>query len=167
MKRAKRRIAASALALIAAGLAQRPAEARAQAAGMGRSLGGYGEATIERYYRSGQGPLIPYGGGQGGFIPYRGLEAREPAAAAMIPRRIEQTPIGGAGAMGTPIGGASLMRGTFTYRPLTSRGLTGMGPAVGPGMTGGGRRMGLGFGYPFRQPPSLSGRGGGAAMGGM
>lgn len=156
-----------ALALTAAGWASRPGDARAQAAGMGRSLGGYGEAAISRYYRSGQGPLIPYGGGQGGFVPYRGLEAREPAVAAMIPRRLEPTPIGGAGTMGTPIGGASLMRGAFSYRPLTSRGLPGIGSGGRSGMVGGGRRTGPGFGYPFRQPPRLSGPGGGGMMGGM
>ncbi len=124
--------------------------AHGQMKGRGRSLGGYGGATIGSYYRNSQGVLLPYGGAFGGYIPYQSLEPRT-ASATLQPREIMETPIGGTGMMrGTPIGGSSLRRGTFLYVPLRSRG----------GMMGqGGRRSRTlpGFGYPFRRPPLLSG----------
>ncbi len=139
-----------------------------QMAGGMRSLGGYGEATIGSYYQSNpQGPLIPMAGGSGGFVPYRGLESREPVASAMVPRRIEPTPIGGRGMAATPIGGASRMRGGL----LSPTGLLG-----GMGLLGRPAKMNRfdrgvmppRIGSPFRQPPSLNNGGSsGSGMGAM
>jgi hypothetical protein len=160
----------AALTLLGVGLAVDASPARAQMAGAGRSLGGYGAATISSYYGRRGGPLIPSGGGGGGgYIPYRGLQAREPGAAAMMrPRRLAETPIGGAGMMGPPIGGASRMMGPRIYTPFGSRGGMGLGPGPArmPGGIGRGSRP-PGLGYPFRQPPGLGGGGGGGGMGSM
>ncbi len=133
-----------------------PTVAIAQMGTMGRSLGGYGAATIGSVYRSRSGPMIPYGGGLGGFVPYQDLESRAPDV-EMSPRQIRETPIGGAGRMGTPIGGASrTMRGRRMYIPLNLGG--GMDGSLG---TSGrvGNSQSPGFGYPFRRPPSLVGGG--------
>lgn len=115
---------------------------------MGRSLGGYGEATIGSYYQSRGGPLIPYGGSFGGFIPYRGIEAPPPAVSAMMPRRPIETPIGGTsirmGRVG--IGERAMQRG---YAPLgVGRPLIRRSPLPAPASAS------LGFGSPFRRPPS-------------
>lgn len=131
----------------------------------GRSLGGYGAATIDRYYQDRQGAWIPYNGGFGGFVPYQYLEPRS-ALGTMPSPRVEPTTIGGTGAIATPIGGASRrMNQGRLYAPLN------LGEARNRGMSprGGPRNQmrSLGFGSPFRTPPSLVGGGSGAAMGSM
>lgn len=74
----------------------------------GRSLGGYGAATISRYYSDGMSAYIPYGGSN--YIPYRGGDAGG-LGSQPIPRRLPQTPVGGISMPMTPIGGASLTGG--------------------------------------------------------
>lgn len=148
---ARRRTWTAVLTLCGLALMVEPLPARAQMAGMRRSLGGYGAATIGSYYRNQGGPLIPYAGGQGGFIPYEGIEARQPAE-MLTPRQISETPIGGVKPRATPIGGASRMQGPNIYQPLNIPGGFGLGsPAPAT------RRYGPGFGSPFRQPPRLGG----------
>ena len=111
--------------------------------GSGRSLGGYGSATIGPYYAgSGQIPA----GGRIGVIPSSG--------------RMASTPIGGASAMTFRASSGAM---TGARRPLGG----GMGPGMGLGgsvgmpMTraGGMRRgsPGPGLGWPFTVPPDLSG----------
>ena len=99
-----------------------PPTVRAQ--GAGRSLGGYGAATIGRYYGSGQGSYLPYNGNASGFVPYQGGYAGG-LGVQPIPRRLPRTPVGGTSMPLTPIGGASLYGG----------------------MAGGGRPAFLPFGY--------------------
>lgn len=146
--RARWRAWAAVLSLSGLAMVVEAAPAKAQTPGMRRPLGGYGAATIGSYYGNRGGPLIPYAGGQGGFIPYEGIEPRRPAAAAMTPREIPTTPIGGVGRMGTPIGGVSRMSGPDLYRPFNARGRSGLGSRLPSA-----RRYGPGFGSPFRQPP--------------
>lgn len=147
--------------------------ARAQMgmSGGGRSLGGYGAATIGQYYSSGMGSYMPYNGNASGFVPYRGGYAGG-LGVQPIPRRLPQTPIGGVAMPTTPIGGASLSggmgagtrggmgagAGRRAFLPFGYEGGIGMGMgAIGAPMTkqAGMRRAssGPGFGYPFQMPP--------------
>ncbi|MFI5456078.1 MAG: hypothetical protein ACHRXM_11575 [Isosphaerales bacterium] len=149
------------------------AQAQMGTPGAGRSLGGYGEATIGRYYSSGMTSYMPYNGSAGGFIPYRGGYAGgfgfEP-----ISRRVPQTPIGGISMPMTPIGGASLSggmgagAGRGVFAPFGYEGGIGLGAGmIGTPMTKqGGRRspLGPGFGYPFRTPSNLAGDAAGMAV---
>lgn len=141
--------------------------------GAGRSLGGYGAATISQYYSSGMGTYMPYNGNASGFVPYRGGYAGG-LGVQPIPRRLPQTPIGGISMPMTPIGGASLPGGmgagtrggmgagagrrwfaSFGYEAGIGMG----GGMIGTPMTkqGGMRRSpsGPGFGYPFQMPPDV------------
>jgi hypothetical protein len=133
--------------------------AQMAARGGSRSLGGYGASTISSYYSSaGGGTYIPYLGGQGGFIPYRGLE---PRPAATRPRPLPGTPIGGASAMTRP--GHMSRQETRLYSPFLHP--VGLNPGGGmlpmPDPTSLRSRQGIPrLGYPFWQPPSLSGSGG-------
>lgn len=156
--------------MVACGLALAPASSRGQMGGMGRSLGGYGGGTIESYYRSRAGALIPYGGGFGGYIPYRSLEPRGWADGAMAARRVETTPIGGASrSMGLgAIDEGAMARG---YAPFEVGGMGTSfslgGPLIRPSrMPSAGMRRLPAFGSPFRQPPRIGGAGG-ASMGAM
>ena len=154
-----------------------PARAQMAMPGSGRSLGGYGAATISSYYGGGGGGYLPYNGRASGFVPYRGNGIGGGMSTQPIPRRLPQTPIGGVMMAETPIGGASLssgMRGgngrggamgtrpeSRTLVPFGYEGGIGMGNRIiGTPMTRqdrSRRATGPGFGYPFRIPPSLSG----------
>ena len=48
------------------------ARAQMSMTGGGRSLGGYGTATISSYYGGGGGGYVPYNGRASGFVPYSG-----------------------------------------------------------------------------------------------
>lgn len=143
--------------------------------GAGRSLGGYGAASIGQYYSSGMGTYMPYNGNASGFVPYRGGSAGG-LGVQPIPRRLPQTPVGGISMPMTPIGGASLPGGMAAgtrggmgagagRRVFASFGYEG-GIGMGGGMIGtpmtkqaGMRRSpsGPGFGYPFQMPPDVLG----------
>lgn len=137
--------------------------------GGGRSLGGYGASTISSYYGGGNGGYLPYNGRASGFVPYSGGYGGG-LGVQPIPRRLPETPIGGAMMAETPIGGASLSggvgmgttRGSRAIVPFGYEGRIGMGGGlIGTPMTRQ-RAMrrspsGLGFGYPFRMPPGLTG----------
>jgi hypothetical protein len=115
---------------VASMLALAPATARAQGIVQQRSLGGYGSATISRYYGGeGSGAFLPSAAGPGGFIAQRSLEPRSSTAAALTPRQVEQTMIGGMGSARTPIGGASLTPGR-RYPAFGRRGTTGKGGMI-------------------------------------
>jgi hypothetical protein len=156
-----------------------PARAQMGMSGAGRSLGGYGAATIGRYYTSGMGSYMPYNGNASGFIPYRGGYAGG-LGLQRIPRRLPQTPIGGTSMPMTSIGGASLpggmaagtrdgmgmgaVAGRRTFAPFGYEGGIGMGMSggmIGTPMTkqAGMRRTpsGPGFGYPFQMPADRPG----------
>ncbi len=142
--------------------------------GAGRSLGGYGGATIGQYYGGGTTTYMPYNGGAGGWVPYHGGSAGG-FSIGRVSRRLPQTPIGGASMPMTPIGGASRPGGMAAgarggmgtgasgrvYQPFGYEGGIGVeGGMVGTPMTRqGGQRspLGPGFRYPFATPPSLSG----------
>lgn len=120
-----------------------------------RSLGGYGEATIERYYQNPSGLWVPYGGGFGGFVPYRAIEATRPPIAVPSPRLPIETPIGGESlrAERLGIGARAIQRG---YAPL------GVGrPWVDRPLVTPSAPSSFGFGSPFRSPsiPGMSGGG--------
>lgn len=146
--------------------------ARAQSgmSGGGRSLGGYGAATIGRYYSSGTTAYMPYSGG--GYVPYQGGPGGG-FAVRPVPRALPQTPIGGTSMAATPIGGASLRAGAMTDRSGTRRSesfrfSSGLGSdMIGRPMTqqSSMRRgsSGPGFGYPFRVPPNLVNGSGGSS----
>jgi hypothetical protein len=137
--------------------------------GTGRSLGGYGAATISSYYGGTAGGYMPYNGGGSGYLPYRGGSAGG-MGVQPIPRRLPESTIGGVMMPTTPIGGASLSGGMGANarpgmgtmarsgpRSFTPFGYeTGMSTMSGASAT---RRApsGPGFGYPFRMPPSLTG----------
>ena len=130
-----------------------PARAQMGISGASRPLGGYGAATIASSYTSGGGS-VPYmaNGGGVGLVP-------APRASASMG---SATPIGGSSALGTmgQVGMRSLSPGRRVYGPLLPAGGMGStGRAPGMSRTD---RIGLGFGSPFRQPPSL---GGPSAMG--
>jgi hypothetical protein len=149
-----------------------PSRGQMGMSGTGRSLGGYGAATIDSYYSRGGGAYLPYNGRAGGFVPYQGngFSATPPPS-----RRLSQTPIGGVMMSTTPIGGASLSgsggRGGAmgprsrsvdrTLVPFGYEGGIGMGGGlVGTSMTrrnAARRSTGPGFGSPFRMPLSLPG----------
>ena len=174
--RSTMRMILMAIGLLGAAAANHPSPLRGQMAmpGAGRSLGGYGAATISSYYVGSGGGYLPYTGGGSGFVPYRGGPGAG-MGVVPIPRQVPTTPIGGMMMGGTPIGGASLSGAMGS----DLRGGMGMGgrsrpPALVPfgyegglgGMSGmsatppsGMRRVpsGLGFGSPFRMPPNLSG----------
>ncbi len=141
--------------------------------GAGRSLGGYGGATIGQYYSSGTTSYMPYDGGAGGWVPYQGGPAGG-FGIGLVSRRLPQTPIGGISMPMTPIGGASRPGGMATaargrmgadaggrvFQPFGYEGGIGMeSRMIGTPMTRQGRRspLGPGFRYPFAIPPSLSG----------
>jgi hypothetical protein len=160
------RVILSALFALGGILTIGPPSATAQMAGMagaGRSLGGYGAASIASYYGGTGGGYLPYAGGGGGFVPYRG----GPGGGMGLPpvaRATPSTSIGGAMMSATPIGGASLSgmgmparMGRRTLIPFGYEGGLGMGgmPSARPG--GMREASGPGFGYPFRMPPSLPG----------
>jgi hypothetical protein len=151
-----------------------PSRAQMSMTGGGRSLGGYGTATISSYYGGGGGGYVPYNGRASGFVPYSG-DFGGGIGSRPIPRRLPQTPIGGVMMAETPIGGATLSgsmgarggmdlgsrsSGARTFLPFGYEGGIGMSgtmSAVAP-IGAGGRRQspaGPGFGYPFRMPPSL------------
>lgn len=149
------------------------AQAQMGTAGAGRSLGGYGGATIGQYYGGGTTTYMPYNGGAGGWVPYQGGYTGG-FGIGRISRRLPQTPIGGASMPMTPIGGASRPGGIGAararmgtgaggrvYQPFGYEGGIGLeGGMVGtPMIRQGGRRspLGPGFRYPFATPPSLSG----------
>jgi hypothetical protein len=158
------------------------ARAQTDMSSAGRSLGGYGAATIGRYYGSGMGTYMPYNGNASGFISYQGGYAGG-LGAQPISRRLPQTPIGGVSMPMTSIGGTSLtsqmsagMRGRMgaglargVFAPFGYEGGIGMGMgAIGTPMTrqAGMRRTrsGPGFGYPFQMPADLSGAPGGMGV---
>lgn len=154
--------------LAASGVGTPSARAQMGMPGGSRSLGGYGSATIGRYYTSGMGSYMPYNGNASGFVPYRGGYAGG-LGLQPIPRRLPQTPIGGISMPMTMIGGASLPGGMATgmrggmgagasrgvFAPFGSEGGMGMS-AIGTPMTMQGsttrKPTGPGFGYPFRMP---------------
>ncbi|MHB1559469.1 MAG: hypothetical protein ACYC61_18630 [Isosphaeraceae bacterium] len=148
-----------------------PARAQSGMSGGGRSLGGYGAATIGRYYSSGTTAYMPYSGG-GGYVPYQGGPGGG-FAVRPVSRALPQTPIGGTSMAATPIGGASLGAGAMTDRSGTRRFesfrfSSGLGSdMIGRPMTQpSGLRRGLtgpGFGYPFRVPPDLVNGSGGSS----
>lgn len=155
------------LLLVATG----PARAQSGMPGGGRSLGGYGAATIGRYYSSGTTAYMPYSGG-GGYVPYQGGPGGG-FAVRPVSRALPQTPIGGSSMATTPIGGASLgtvdMAGRAGTRKFESfRFSSGLGSdMIGRPMT---RQAGMrkgstgpGFGYPFRVPPDLVNGSGGSS----
>jgi hypothetical protein len=121
-----------------------PSSARAQSAGSG-SLGGYGGSMTMGSSRSGS--FIPYAGNYGGFMPYR---------------------MGGSSSLAFQSRGNSPMgstRTSFSLSPMTggmslsSQMNAGAGTRIGTTMQSTSVRMGvmpLNFGYPFRQPPSLT-----------
>ncbi len=158
MARTIRFVLAGSLA-VAFAMALLPAPAHAQGGVRRRPLGGYGSATITRYYGGGgSGAFLPSAAGAGGFIAERSLEPPASAAAAMTPRQLARTPIGGMSGARTPIGGASLMPGR-RFPAFGTRGAMGMGgvirsPAVGRRMV-----MPPRLGSPFG-PPSVPVRGG-------
>lgn len=129
MKPMYRPVLVGSLAVVLA-VALLPATAHAQVGVRRRPLGGYGSASIERYYRSGaSGTLLPSGGGPGTFIPEGSIEPRPSIATVLSPFQIEQTPIGGMSGARTPIGGASLMPGR-RYPAFGRRGVLGMGGVI-------------------------------------
>jgi hypothetical protein len=137
-----------------------PARAQMGMAGTGRSLGGYGAATIGQYYSSGMTTYVPYSGGAGGYVPYQGGYAGG-FGIPWVSRRLPQTPIGGMSMSMTPVGGASRPGGRM-FQPFGFQGTIGLESSmVGTPMTkqAGMRRTpsGPGFGYPFRMPVDLSG----------
>lgn len=137
--------------------------------GAGRSLGGYGAATISSYYVSGAGGYVPYAGGGRGFVPVAGGPGGG-LGVQPVPRRLPTTAIGGTMMGATPIGGASLGGGRGMSQPGGRRAYLPWGDEAGAGMLDGPlmrpmsrpgaasrARSGPGFGYPFRMPPSLPG----------
>jgi hypothetical protein len=137
--------------------------------GAGRPLGGYGAATIGRYYSNGMGTYMPYNGNASGFVPYRGGYGGG-VGVQPIPRRLNPTAVGGASMPMTPIGGASLDQGMRTatrrgsFLPFGYEGGLGFGAdRVGMPMTDRGRPgrrpSGPGFGYPFQWPTLDTGSG--------
>src|SRR5271165_2183531 len=154
-------------ALLSVGLLLCASSSRAQMSmtGRGRSLGGYGAATISSYYGGGGGGYVPYNGRASGFVAYSG-DFGGGIGSRPIPRRLPQTPIGGVMMAETPIGGATLSgmgsrsSGARTFLPFGYEGgigTNGTMSAMAP-IGAGGRRQspaGPGFGYPFRMPPSL------------
>ncbi len=127
----------------------------------GRSLGGYGSATIGQYYSNRTSSYLPYNGRAGGFIPYRGDDAGG-FGFQPISRRLPQTSIGGISMPTTPIGGIStpggmgVFAGRGLFAPFGYEGGIGLGAGmIGTPLTKQGGRLtslGLGFGYPFRMP---------------
>ena len=97
-----------------------PSRAQMSMTDGGRSLGGYGTATISSYYGGGGGGYVPYNGRAGGFVPYSG-DFGGGIGSRPIPRRLPQTPIGGVMMAETPIGGATLSGS------MGARGAMGMG----------------------------------------
>ena len=161
--------------LLLAGVVGTPAtQAQMGMSGSGRSLGGYGAATITQYYTNGMGTYMPYNGNASGFVPYRGGYSGG-LGAPPISRRLPQTPLGGFSMPTTSIGGTSLTGGLTSgaggmgaaagrggYLPFGYEGGIGMGGGmIGTPMTrqvGMGRKpSGPGFGSPFRMPPDLPG----------
>ena len=156
------------LAILGIG-AIRTASAQMAMSGGGRSLGGYGAATISSYYGNGGG-YVPYNGRAGAIIP-TGMSAATP------PRTIPNVAIGGASMVAaTPIGGISAAAGMGmgmgmgrgmearsgprSYAPLLPGAGMGMGGGMGsrPGSVAIGRGpSGPGFGYPFRMPLEFGG----------
>jgi hypothetical protein len=147
------------------------ARAQMSMSGGGRSLGGYGAATIGQYYSSGMGTYMPYNGNASGFVPYRGGYTGG-LGVQTISRRLPQTPIGGVSMPMTSIGGASLrggmaagtrdgmgmgaVAGRRAFAPFGYEGSVWMGGMVGTPMT---RQAGMmrkpsgpGFSYPFQMP---------------
>lgn len=163
-------------ALLSVGLLLCASSSRAQMSmtGGGRSLGGYGTATISSYYGGGGGGYVPYNGRASGFVPYSG-DFGGGIGSRPIPRRLPQTPIGGVMMAETPIGGSSLSggistrgamgmggrsSGARTFLPFGYEGGIGMSGGMSVMPSAGAGRMrrstaGPGFGYPFRMPPSL------------
>src|SRR5271157_568670 len=151
-----------------------PSRAQMSMTGGGRSLGGYGTATISSYYGGGGGGYVPYNGQASGFVPYSG-DFGGGIGSRPIPRRLPQTPIGGVMMAETPIGGSSLSggistrgamgmggrsSGARTFLPFGYEGGIGMSGGMSVMPSAGAGRMrrstaGPGFGYPFRMPPSL------------
>ncbi len=149
--------------------------ARAQVGmpGAGRSLGGYGAATIGQYYSSGMTTYIPYNGNAGGYVSYQGGYAGG-FGVPSVSRRLPQTPIGGISMPITPIGGVSTPGGMGAggrgggFAPFGYEGRTGLGAGmIGTPMTkqrGGRSPLGPGFGYPFRTPTNRAGGAAGMAV---
>ena len=150
-----------------------PARAQMTMSGGGRSLGGYGAATITSYYSNGNG-YVP-SGGRGGVLPLRGGAGvmGTPRATRPIPptaiggaSMVASTPIGGissGGGMGMgsrdgPGIGSGPRSGRRAYAPLLPGGGAGMAPMGGStGSIGGRSPAGPGFGSPFRVPPDFGG----------
>ena len=155
------------LILAASCLAASPVYAQMGMGGGGRSLGGYGAATISSSYSNNSGYAAPMANGRM-LLP---TPAGMGAGRLTTPGRIAETPIGGVLMGGsTPIGGSSApgamgrssrsgmgMAPSVRMSPLPygSGGMSGMSARMGGGM----RRSpyGPGLGSPFRPPANLSG----------
>jgi hypothetical protein len=170
--------------LLAGAIHSPAAQGQMGMSGAGRSLGGYGAATIGQYYSNGMGSYMPYNGNASGFVPYRGGSTGGLGVQPVL-RRLPQTPVGGVSMPMTPIGGASLS-GFMTSGTRSVGGMGNVAPRIfvpfgyegGIGMDrsvigtlmtqpAGMRRppSGPGLGYPFRTPDSgLGSRGDMPAM---
>jgi hypothetical protein len=142
--------------LVGLGFASQSSRAVGQAAGPIGTLGGYGGSVIGSYYTSRGGGYVPYGGMMGGYIPFSGSGL---GTVPQPPRRIMETPVGGASIMMYGFRGTGMGRGE-------PRSFTPLGAPGGLGLRGGmrpmsGRRdmrtMPPGIGSPFREPPALTG----------
>ena len=152
-----------------------PARAQMGMSGGGRSLGGYGGATITSYYGGGGGYAPAMGNGKA-FVPSQGGTGGSPGP-MLSPGRIAETPIGGVmmggptaiGGISAPgsMGGRSGARGGMgmgissrSRMPAPYGSVGGMGGNMGMSSSSGGMRRGTpgpGFGYPFRQPAAPGG----------
>ncbi len=139
-------------------LASFSSPARGQATGPIGTLGGYGGSTIGSYYTNrGTGSYLPYGGMMGGYVPNSGSGL---GVVPQAPRRIAETPVGGASMMMYGFREAR-MGPRAAPRPLTPFGYQGALGMRGVMRPMAGRRdmrsMPQGITYPFREPPGLTG----------
>lgn len=166
MRSTWRKVCAGIVVGMFAALGAAPALAQSMTSG-GRSLGGYGASMSADNPAMGMsGPVIPYGGNFGGFMPYRmggggDLSFRTRGASTLGSNRVSFS-LSPMSAMGSMTGGmgSGLGGGSRPFATAGSQGSLGLGA----GMSTGGRMatmpgtgvMPPSFGYPFRQPPSLS-----------
>lgn len=154
------RTASVGILLIGGMLTVTPPGARAQMAGPSGSLGGYGAGTITSYYSGGGGGYVPYGGGMGGFIPYSG-GAGGLGVVPRVSRQMDETAIGGSSMMMYGLSSGPRMGARSSPPPVARFGYRGAMASRGSmgsmSSRGGSRPMSSGMGYPFRQPPSLTG----------
>lgn len=154
---AVKRLFSVSLLLVGGGLGVFSPQARGQTTGPIGTLGGYGGSTIGSYYTNrGATSYLPYGGMMGGYVQSSGSGI---GVVPQAPRRIMETPVGGASMM--MYGFRDARMGSRASRSYTPFGYQGAWGARGVMQSMAGRRdmrsMPQGITYPFREPPSLTG----------